>query len=121
MFARNEIALKSDAKRHAKAHSDIGGASHVVNVFEKESLSNAVRVGDLIRLKDDKRMPYFEACKAAGWDVNLEAIRKVTRIDHFGTGGRERLFVEGPPFAFYPSDVTLAWNNDEERRKGLGL
>jgi hypothetical protein len=121
MFKRLGIETKSDAKRHASSHSGIGGKAHEVVIAEKEALSNAVRKGDRIKLKEDAILPYREACKAAGWDVNLEAVRTVQRIDTFGTGGRERLFVEGPPFAFYKSDVQLAWNSDQERREALGL
>jgi hypothetical protein len=121
LFQRDEIALKSDAKRHATAHTDIGGPSHVVDVLERESLPTTVRVGDKIKLKEDAILDYKTACDLAGYDVDLRAVREVIRTDPFGTGGRTRLYVDGPPFMFYPSDVQLAWSNDKERREALGL
>lgn len=121
-FARKRIDSKSDAKRHAAAHERTCGALHKVALEEVKPLSNTVRVGDRIRLKESATGEYRAACLKAGWEgVDLGAIRTVERIDQFGTGGRPRLFFEGPPFAFYPSDVQLAWNSDDERRQGLGL
>lgn len=120
-FARHKIASKNDAKRHANSHSRTCGAEHVVKLEEVKPLSNVVRVGDRIRLKESAVSEYKKACNAAGWDCDLMKVRVVERIDKFGTGGRNRLFFEGPPFAFYPSDVQLAWNNDDERREWLGL
>jgi len=74
--------------------------------------------GDRIRVKEASHHEVREACKAAGWFVNVEAIRIVTRTDKFGPGGSRRLFVEGPPFAFNERDVEIAWN-DTERREFL--
>lgn len=119
-FQRDEIAVKSDAKRHAKAHEDIG-VGHSVAVVEQTALSKVVRKGDRVRLKESKRREYQEACKAAGYEADVDAVHVVTRIDPFGTGGRDRLFIAAPPYAFYPSDVELAWSSDKERREGLGI
>lgn len=118
-FLRRGIESKRDASRHAGSHAGIGG--HDVAIVERVGLSKEIRVKDRIKLKGEEIARYREACALAGWDVNLEAIRTVVRIDDFGTGGRPRLFVEGPPFAFYPSDVTLAWDSEDKRREGLGL
>lgn len=121
-FVRKGIESKQDAKRHAASHTRTCGANHDVGLDEVKPLSSTVRKGDRIKLKEDAIPGYRQACVAAGWtDVDLGKIRTVERIDEFGTGGRPRLFFEGPPFAFYPSDVQLAWNSDDERRKGLGL
>ena len=120
-FRRDEIATKSDAKRHAAAHEGIG-AGHTVALKEQEPLSKTVRKGDRIRLKEAARAEYAKACEVAGYELrHLSDVHQVTRIDHFGTGGRPRLFIEAPPYALYPSDVELAWNSDKERREGLGL
>jgi hypothetical protein len=120
-FFRDDISVKSDAKRHASAHEGIG-AGHKVEVKEQEPLSKTVRKGDRIRLKESARAEYAKACEVAGYELrHLFDVHQVTRIDHFGTGGRPRLFIEAPPYAFYPSDVELAWNSDKERREGLGL
>lgn len=119
-FHSDDIDTKSTAKRHAAAHEGIGNG-HKVAIKEQTQLSKTVRKGDRIKLKQSKRREYEQACKAAGYDANLDAVHVVNRIDSFGTGGRDRLFVDAPPFAFYPSDVELAWNSDKERRAGLGL
>lgn len=116
---RRKIASKKDAQRHSANHA---GGQHDVSIVERVPLSTTVRIGDRVRLKPEAVKRYEADCKAAGWDdVNLESVRVVTRKDAFGTGGRVRLFIEGPPFALYPSDVLLAWNDDDERRKALGL
>lgn len=120
-FSRDNIAVKSDAKRHATAHEGIG-AGHKVEVKEQAPLSKTVRKGDRIKLKEDKFREYADACRAAGYKTDpLLDVHVVMRIDQYGTGGRQRLFVDAPPFAFYPGDVELAWNSDKERRAGLGL
>ena len=118
-FRRDKIETKNDAKRHAKAHSQLHGEGQV-EIEEIESLPNTVLVGDRIKVKDDAAGPILAACKKAGWDIDLRAIRIVERIDPFGAGGNDRLFVEGPPFAFLRNQVQLAWNNDDERRRALG-
>jgi hypothetical protein len=118
-FGRERIESKSVAKRHADAHSQWG--NHKVDLLEVKPLSKKIRVNDRIRLKDDRANAVVNDCKRAGWSIDHSAIRIVERIDDFGPGGSERLFVEGPPFAFRTSDVMLAWNSDDERRKGLGL
>lgn len=121
MFRRIDIALKSDAKRHAKAHTDIGGAAHEVTLTEQKPLPSTPRVGDRIKLKAERIPDYRDACKLAGYEVNYEAVHEVIRTDDFDTGGRKRLFISVPPFAFYSADVVLAWHSDAERRKALGL
>jgi hypothetical protein len=77
------------------------------------------QVGDRIRLKEEKVFEYTQACEAAGWTLDLNAIRIVIREDKFNPGGGRRLFVEGPPFAFASMDVQLAWNTEDERRREL--
>lgn len=120
-FQRDEIATKADAKRHAIAHEGIG-VGHSVAVVERPPLSKTVRKGDRVRLKEEARADYSEACKLVGYDTDsLTKVHEVTRIDNWGTGGRPRLFIAAPPYAFYPSDVELAWNSDKERRQGLGI
>lgn len=120
-FSRDDIKVKSEAKRHAAAHEDIG-AGHKVELKEQEPLSRTVRKGDRIKLKESAVSEYTMACLAAGYDVvGLVQVHEVKRIDTYGTGGRPRLFIDAPPYAFYPSDVELAWNSDKERREGLGL
>lgn len=61
---------------------------------------------------------YRLECAKAGWTFDSRAARIVTRIE--GDGDR-RIFVDGVPYCFWPSDVVLAWNSDAERRKALGL
>lgn len=43
-FGREDIATKSDAKRHAKAHEGIG-VGHAVELIEQKPLSKTVRKG----------------------------------------------------------------------------
>lgn len=76
-------------------------------------------VGDRIRLRPERMKAYAEACEQAGYDVDLYAIRTVTRTDPWARGGGRRLFVDGPPHCFLPTDVNLAWNTDGERREAL--
>ena len=83
-------------------------------------LPRQAQVGDRIRLKPERMVEYAAAIKKAGWgDVNLYAVRTVTRKDNFSPGGGARLFVEGPPHCFGATDVILAWNSDLERREFL--
>jgi hypothetical protein len=117
--SKNGLGSKKEAERHSAAHA---GGQHQVEIKERVPLSPTVRIGDRIKLKPDAVKEYQKACVAAGWtDVDLEAVRVVTHKDAHGTGARPRLFFEGRPFAFYPGDVVLAWNSDDERRKALGL
>ena len=120
LFRREKIESKNDAKRHKSSHEQWHGADSVV-LNEVEALPNTVRVGDRIKIKEECAREIAEACKKADWGVNLGAIRVVTRIDNWAPGGGDRLFVDGPPFAFLRNQVQLAWNSDDERRAGLGI
>lgn len=79
---------------------------------EAYPLSKEILVGDRIRLKPNKGIAY-----RAAYDFDESAIRTVTRADTVSHG--DRLWVDGPPFMFWPSDVELAWNSDDARRAGL--
>jgi hypothetical protein len=85
-----------------------------------DKLPTNIFVGDKVKLKPERIPAYREACRLAGWhDVDFYAIRVVIRDDDGGPGRRQRLFVQGPPHAFFPGDVVLAWNSDDERRVEL--
>ena len=87
---------------------------------EKPDLPKPPQIGDHIRLKPERIDQYRKACKQAGYeDVDFYAIRVVTREDKFAPGGGRRLFVDGAPHCFLPSDVILAWNTEDERREEL--
>jgi hypothetical protein len=81
------------------------------------------QVGDRIRLKEDWRRLYEEDSARAGFDrFDVAAVRVVTRVDLWGAGGGTRLFVDGPPFAFAPMHVKLAWPGgpqSSERMKAI--
>jgi hypothetical protein len=78
------------------------------------------QVGDKVRLKEERMVAYAAACKAAGWaNFDQYAVHVVTREDPFNPGGGRRLFVDGPPYAFASTDVKLAWNTEDERRREL--
>jgi hypothetical protein len=77
------------------------------------------QVGDRIKLKESVRSAFVADCRKAGWDVDPDAIRIVTREDPFNPGGGRRLFVDGPPFCFATNQVELAWNTEDERRDML--
>lgn len=83
-------------------------------------LPKQAQVGDRIRLKPESISQCQEECKKAGWpDVDLYAVRVVTREDPFNPGGGRRLFFDGPPHCFASHDVILAWNTEDERRLAL--
>lgn len=75
--------------------------------------------GDLVKLKSERITSVIQACEAAGYEVDPYAIRTVTRVDPYAAGGGQRLYVEGAPHMFFPRDVSLAWNTDDERKKML--
>ena len=75
--------------------------------------------GDRIRVKPEEMVLLATACAAAGYAVDLYAIREVIRVDPFAPGGGNRLHVDGPPHMFLPRQVRLAWNTEEERREML--
>mgnify|MGYP001565590142 FL=1 len=76
------------------------------------------RVGDKIRLKEKFRLKHRLEAEQAGWVVDPEAVKLVTREDKNQVFGW-RLFFEGVPFCYASSQVELAWNSMEERREGL--
>lgn len=86
---------------------------------ERPELPKQPQVGDRIRLKPERMPAYGAACKLAGYDFDMYAIRVVTREDKFNPGGGRRLFVSGQPHCFASSDVNLAWNTEDERREEL--
>lgn len=86
---------------------------------EEIELPKKPQVGDLVRLKEERRPDYREACKKAGWDFDASMSFTVLRADDFGPGNTRRLFIAGPPFALGGSDVELAWRNEGERREFL--
>ena len=118
-FAGGVYESKTKAERLAGQHG--GWPGHTVTVDEIKPLAKTIRVRDRIKIKPDKAKEIADACKRAGWDINLGAIRVVTRIDSFGPGGGDRLYVDGAPFMFARNQVELAWNSDDERRAGLGI
>lgn len=120
-FKRLKIESKKDAERHAAAHRKTCGELHQVAIDEVKPLSKRLRVGDRVKVKKDRATELRAEAARAGWQVDTEAIRIVERLDNFGPGGGKRAFVEGPPYAFNSRDVDLAWNDDDERRRGLGL
>ena len=75
--------------------------------------------GDLIRVKPESMKELAKACEAAGYAVDLYAIREVTRVDHWAPGGGNRLFVDGAPHCFLPRDGRLAWNLEADRKEML--
>lgn len=85
-------------------------------------LPRSPQVGDLVRLNGERRVAVTQACNAAGWPIDPFAAREVIRADPFNPGGGRRLFVDGPPFAFTPMQVELAWKDGPqcaERRKAI--
>jgi len=86
---------------------------------ERPELPRQAQVGDRIRLKPELISRYAAACKQAGYDCDLYAIRTVIREDKFAPGGGRRLFVDGAPHCFGSSEVMLAWNTEDERREEL--
>lgn len=85
----------------------------------RPELPHQPQVGDRIKIKRDLATAWVSDCASAGWDVDPDEIRTVTRDDPFNPGGGRRLFVDGPPFAFSTNQVELAWNSPEERREML--
>jgi hypothetical protein len=86
----------------------------------KIDLPTAPQVGDIIRLKADLAPEFKRDCELAGWpDIDPHAVHVVVRKDKWNPGGGERLFVDGPPFAFRSCDVALAWKTEDERRQML--
>lgn len=78
--------------------------------------------GDRIVVKESARNQLAQDCKDAGWLIETTQVRVVVRTDPFGPAGSRRLFVDGPPFAFNPRDVQLAWKEgpqSPERQKAL--
>ncbi len=68
------------------------------------------QVGDLIRLKEDWRARFVDACARAGYvNFDPDQVHVVTRADPFNPGGGRRLFVQDAPYAFSDQQVTLAW------------
>ena len=88
-------------------------------VDARPKLPHQPQVGDRIKIKEGHRSALTEDCRRAGWDVDADAIRTVTREDPWNPGGGRRLFVDGPPFAFSSMQVELAWNTEDERRAML--
>lgn len=84
-----------------------------------DKLPRTPLVGDRIKLKEEVHYRWTCETKACGWNLDPYAIREVIREDGFGPGGSRRLFVDGPPYAYSPQDVKLAWNSDQERREAL--
>ena len=80
-----------------------------------KGLPSQPQVGDRIRLRPEAARDMKADAEVAGFVFDPEAIRLVTRKDHFAPGGGDRLFVDGPPFCFLPRQVRLAWNEEAER------
>lgn len=85
----------------------------------RPELPHQPQVGDRIKIKESHRRALEEDCTKAGWAVDVDAIRTITREDPWNPGGGRRLFVDGPPFAFSSTQVELAWNTEDERREML--
>lgn len=85
-------------------------------------LPRSPQVGDMVRIKESHRNDIVTACRAAGWHVDVDEVRTILREDPFSPGGGRRLFVDGPPFAFTPMQVELAWKDgpqSPDRRKAI--
>lgn len=91
-----------------------------MRTIDDHELPRTPRVGDRIKLREEKVNDYREACRLAGWsDAKVTAIKTVIREDNFCPGGGHRLFFDGPPFCYASPDVELAWNSVNERREAL--
>ena len=87
--------------------------------MKDRSLPHQPVPGDRVKLKAERITAYQRASKLAGYEFDAYAIREVTRVDPWASGGGSRLHVEGPPHMFRPSDVALAWNTEDERKEML--
>jgi hypothetical protein len=84
--------------------------SAATGVKTRGELPLRAQVGDLIRLKDDWRARFIDACTRAGYiNFDPDQVHVVTRTDPYNPGGGRRLFVEDAPYAFSDQQVTLAW------------
>ena len=83
---------------------------------ETSKLPRSPLVGDKVRVKPERISVLAKACELAGYDVDLYAVLTITKEDPFGPGGGRRLYVEGAPHMFSPSDVILAWDAQCEER-----
>src|SRR6187551_1562714 len=88
---------------------------------QKLDLPKSVLVGDQFKVRADSVARIEQACKLAGYDVNLVGTFRAISLDSYGPGGRERIKTDQAPWYFYQSDIVPAWGTDAERYRALSV